>query len=90
MYSKYFSFLNKVNKREKNIESETNAELSKEEIELNLIKESELFDAEWYLSTNPDLKEMDEDPLIHFYYHGWKEGRWPCYLFDPTYYLKKK
>ncbi len=48
---------------------------------------SGLFDAQWYLESNPDVAEAGINPLEHYYFNGYKEGRTPNYLFDPTWYL---
>lgn len=54
----------------------------------NLIKRSNLFDAEFYLLSNPDVRRADVSPLKHFVKHGWKEGRNPSKYFDVNYYLE--
>src|SRR5262249_33671792 len=46
-----------------------------------------LFDARWYLDTNPDVREAQLDPLEHFIYHGGFEGRSPHPLFDTRWYV---
>jgi glycosyltransferase involved in cell wall biosynthesis len=47
-----------------------------------------LFDPEYYLGKNPDVRETGIDPLIHFIKTGWKEGRNPSKDFDINYYLE--
>jgi hypothetical protein len=49
-------------------------------------REDRLFDAEWYLRTNPDVAAKGLDPFIHYREHGMREGRWPNAVFDPVYY----
>lgn len=46
-----------------------------------------LFDGDWYLATNPDVKSAGLDPYSHFMEHGWKEGRNPSSHFDVNWYL---
>ncbi|WP_373004286.1 glycosyltransferase [Hyphomonas sp.] len=46
-----------------------------------------LFDPEWYLATNKDVREAGIDPLTHFKMTGWAEGRKPHSLFDTEWYL---
>lgn len=46
-----------------------------------------LFDADYYLATNPDLVEYDGDLFDHFWSHGWKEERDPSKNFDTSEYL---
>ena len=41
------------------------------------IIKSGLFDAAFYLKSNPDVRKSDVDPLWHFINCGWKEGRDP-------------
>lgn len=55
---------------------------------IRIIYESGIFDTEWYLESNPDVKESGESAIVHFYYHGVKEGRNPSYLFDLNWYLE--
>ena len=55
--------------------------------EYRLIKKSGLFDTEYYLSENNDVKELDANPLVHYVVSGAKEGRDPNPLFDTSYYL---
>lgn len=51
-----------------------------------LIKRSGLFDANYYLLQNPDVRQADIDPLWHFIRFGWKEGRGPNPNFSCNYY----
>lgn len=45
-----------------------------------------LFDASWYLESNPDVAQSGADPLIHYLSYGWKEGRNPGPTFDGHFY----
>ena len=56
--------------------------------ELEELGSSGLFDAAWYLLQNPDVMDADLDPLLHFYRHGWREGRRPNRYFDTDWYLQ--
>jgi len=47
-----------------------------------------LFDRDWYLDRNPDVRRAGIDPLDHYRTYGWREGRSPHPLFDPAWYLK--
>ena len=47
-----------------------------------------LFDAAWYLLTNPEVAKAKYDPLAHYLASGWKEGRNPHPLFDTAWYLE--
>lgn len=51
------------------------------------IADSGLFDAEWYLTHNPDVAAAQLDALVHFARHGLTEGRQPNEWFDPEWYL---
>jgi glycosyltransferase involved in cell wall biosynthesis len=41
-----------------------------------------LFDENWYLLTNPDVRKTKFHPLVHYLRFGEKEGRSPSPLFD--------
>ena len=47
-----------------------------------------LFDDDYYRATYLDVVEARVDPLEHFFYQGYREGRRPNRLFDPIWYLK--
>jgi SAM-dependent methyltransferase len=51
------------------------------------VQRTELFDAAFYLSNNPDVATSGVNPALHFVDRGWKEGRKPSPGFDPAYYL---
>ena len=55
-----------------------------------LVKNSELFDAEWYLEQNKDLAEAKADPVRHYLKFGWREGRNPSPDFDTKKYLEER
>jgi hypothetical protein len=59
-------------------------ELAAEAAELGA---SGLFDPAWYLADNPDVGQAGLDPLVHFVWFGWREGRRPNPYVDPTWYL---
>ena len=56
----------------------------------NLLKKSGLFDSEYYLVNNEDVKNAKVDPIKHYLKFGWKEGRNPSTEFDGNEYLNKK
>ena len=56
----------------------------------NLIKKSGLFDSEYYLSQNEDVKTAKMDPIKHYLKFGWKEGRNPSAEFNGNDYLNKR
>lgn len=45
------------------------------------------FDAEFYLSSYPDVKAAELDPLHHYLHSGWAEGRNPNPDFQSAFYL---
>lgn len=49
---------------------------------------SRLFDEDYYLANNPDVRTSNTYPLAHFMKYGAFEGRFPNPIFDPVYYLK--
>ncbi len=53
------------------------------------IQEKQLFDKYYYLKRNADVRLSGTDPLIHYLYHGYKEGRNPSKKFDGNEYLKR-
>ncbi|WP_170296048.1 glycoside hydrolase family 99-like domain-containing protein [Azospirillum brasilense] len=57
--------------------------------DLGLIRNSGLFDEDFYRFSNPDLTDAGLDLLRHYAEFGWKEGRCPNKFFDPSWYLMK-
>lgn len=70
-------------------ESIPEAESSPEEIELELIRTSPLFDATWYLIQYGDVARAGMDPAVHYLRYGGrrKHRRWPSPYFDPEFYV---
>ena len=56
----------------------------------NLIKKSNLFDSEYYLANNEDVKKAKMNPIKHYLKFGWKEGRKPSADFNGNEYLNKR
>jgi len=54
--------------------------------EITLIKNSEFWDEQYYLSQKPDLKGY-KNPIEHYLLIGYKEGFDPCENFSTEYYL---
>jgi glycosyltransferase involved in cell wall biosynthesis/SAM-dependent methyltransferase len=52
-----------------------------------LLSESEFFDAEWYLTANPDVRSAGLDPARHYLDFGASEGKKPGPVFDGEEYL---
>ena len=63
--------------------------LGKKSPEWQIIKDSNLFDVDYYLKQNSDLAQSNVDPLIHYLISGASEERNPHPLFDSSYYLKQ-
>lgn len=55
--------------------------------EYKLIKKSKLFDSNYYLLNNPDVRRADVNPLLHYVKYGWKERRNPSAIFNTNDYL---
>lgn len=53
------------------------------------IKSKGLFDIGYYLKNNPDVRLSGDDPIMHYIYYGYKEGRDPSPDFDGNYYCEK-
>jgi GT2 family glycosyltransferase/SAM-dependent methyltransferase len=64
-------------------------ELSRMERDQQLIAQSGLFDANWYLSQNPDVAMHLVNPLAHYLQHGAVEGRDPGPTFSSAWYLEQ-
>jgi glycosyltransferase involved in cell wall biosynthesis len=56
--------------------------------DLELVAKCGLFDADWYLEQNPDVRESGYDACRHYVEHGGKEGRCPGPHFNAPAYLK--
>ena len=54
-----------------------------------VIRQSGLFDQEYYLKHNPDVAQAGVNPLRHFLRHGGFEGRKPNPFFHSAYYLQR-
>ena len=55
-----------------------------------MLKKSDLFDSEYYLSQNEDVKKAKINPIKHYLKFGWKEGRNPSADFNGNEYLNKR
>ena len=53
------------------------------------IKKNNLVDIDYYLKNNNNVRLSGMDPILHYMYHGFKEGKKPNPSFDGNYYLKK-
>ena len=54
-----------------------------------IIRESGLFDEDWYLLQYPDVVESGVDPILHYLKFGAYEGRFPNPEFDSAWYLEE-
>ncbi len=54
-----------------------------------IIDETGLFDPEFYLRNNIDVKNSGMDPTLHYLWHGHAERRRPSWAFDTQYYLER-
>jgi hypothetical protein len=59
----------------------------KEDSQIQLLKESGLFDETWYLAKYPDIARANINPIIHYLHYGASEGRNPSPKFDTIFYL---
>jgi hypothetical protein len=53
----------------------------------NIIKNSKLFDENYYINTYPSLKNTRMNLILHYMYYGYKEGKNPNADFDTNFYL---
>ena len=58
-----------------------------DEYRIALVGSSAYFDRAWYRRVYPDVVTAGIDPVEHYVFHGWKEGRNPSSHFDTWYYL---
>jgi len=52
-----------------------------------IIRQSGLFDENYYLNKNADIMDSGINPIIHYVKWGWKEGRDPSPNFNTSWYL---
>lgn len=64
------------------------AEVTKDIDDIRLLLASEFFDADWYLSTYPDVLAANFNPAEHYLLYGASEGRQPSPYFDGAWYLE--
>jgi glycosyltransferase involved in cell wall biosynthesis len=57
------------------------------EAEATDIRNSGLFDEDFYRSMYPDINPAPVDPILHYCEQGWREGRNPSDDFDTAFYL---
>ena len=57
--------------------------------DVRLIGSSNLFDREWYLRENPNIRRAGVHPALHYLLLGAAEGRDPSPLFDSDWYLSQ-
>ncbi|MBN2427402.1 MAG: class I SAM-dependent methyltransferase [Deltaproteobacteria bacterium] len=55
----------------------------------DVVKNSGLFDAAWYLQQYPDVAKNGADPIEHYFQFGAEEGRNPSPNFDTKRYLRE-
>lgn len=55
--------------------------------DVDAIRSSDFFDAEWYLDQYPDVKALGMDPAEHYLWLGARIGRDPSPMFDSLAYL---
>ena len=58
------------------------------EASLQDLRNSPLFDSEYYLSANADVKSAGVDPADHYLRYGWQENRDPSPGFSTSHYLE--
>jgi glycosyltransferase involved in cell wall biosynthesis len=51
------------------------------------LRDSSLFDSNYYLAKNPDVRDAELDPARHYLLHGWEERRDPSAAFSTSQYL---
>lgn len=56
---------------------------------IEMVRQSDLFDADWYVRKNPDVAAKFPDPAMHYTLFGGLEGRAASERFDSKKYLKR-
>ena len=56
--------------------------------QLKVLRQSGLFDADWYLRQYPDVRDRGADPARHFLNWGLRDGRDPGPGFSTMHYLR--
>jgi hypothetical protein len=51
-----------------------------------IVHQSGLFDAQWYLTEYPDVSAAGSGAFAHYCNHGWRERRRPNFYFSPEWY----
>lgn len=57
------------------------------EADIKLVRNSELFDASWYLAQYKDVEIIGMDPAEHYLWLGWQLSRNPSPNFNTVKYL---
>jgi glycosyltransferase involved in cell wall biosynthesis len=65
----------------------TEARVIEARIDYLVIKQSGLFNSDWYTAQYPDVRTAEADPILHYMNHGYQEGREPSPEFNTNVYL---
>lgn len=57
--------------------------------QIELIKQSPLFEEAWYLAEYPDVARIGMCPVAHYVRYGWRVGRNPSSRFHTRFYLEQ-
>lgn len=63
--------------------------MTEKKTDADLLRESELFDADFYLRKNPDVRKSGVDPVLHYLRQGARDGRNPSKAFSTNAYLRR-
>lgn len=66
-----------------------NRKMNSHNLEIEVIRGSGLFLEDWYLREYGKLGGEYTDPVAHYYFVGWKEGKNPNPYFDSAWYLEQ-
>ena len=56
---------------------------------IRVLRQCSWFDAAWYFTQYPEVRESGADPVDHYFYHGAAEGKNPGPFFDTSRYLEQ-
>jgi glycosyltransferase involved in cell wall biosynthesis len=63
--------------------------LLRNSLELLIIRNSGLFDRDYYLRVYPDVQSSNQNPIMHYIKTGWREGKNPSEDFNTHFYLRE-
>lgn len=85
----FFDFIKSFPRRATGLPALSQNNRSVPDSDQDLLRRSDLFDANYYRTTYPDVAQAGIDPIDHYLHHGGREGRQPSAKFDGVAYLRE-